>query len=52
MVINMVFLVLSVIALIRTVSYGIYCAKRDITGGIGVFALAVGIVFCGFMIIF
>ncbi len=50
MVANLVFLVLIVVALVRTVSYGIYCVKRSLVGGISVFVLALGIILCGITI--
>ncbi len=50
MVVNIAFLVFVAVALIRTVSYGIYCIKRTVPGGISVFVLALGIVFCGAVI--
>lgn len=51
MVANVVFLVLIAISFIRTISYGIYCVERSKTGGVSVFVLAAGIVFCGAMVI-
>lgn len=50
MVINIAFLVLVAVFLIRTVSYGIYCVKKTVVGGISVFALALGMIFCGAII--
>lgn len=50
MIVNIAFLILIVIALIRTVSYGIYCLRRTLVGGISVFALAIGMVFSCVMI--
>ncbi len=50
MVVNIAFLVLVAVSFIRTVSYGIYCVKRTVVGGISVFMLALGIVFCGVVI--
>ncbi len=47
MAVNIVFLVLAAVALIRTISYGIYCVRKSVIGGISVFALALGVVFCG-----
>ena len=51
MIINIVFLVFIIISLIRAISYGIYCMKRTVVGGISVFALALGVMFCGAMVI-
>ena len=50
MVVNIAFLVLVAVSLIRTVSYGIYCMRRTVTGGISVFVLALGVAFCGIVI--
>lgn len=47
MVVNIAFLILVVVSLVRTVSYGIYCVKKSVVGGISVFVLAIGVVFCG-----
>lgn len=46
MLINIVFFIVIIVSLIRTVSYGIYAIKNDgITGGISVFTLAAASLF-------
>lgn len=51
MVVDLVFLMLITVALLRTVSYALYCVKQSVIGGISVFVLALGIVFCGIKVI-
>ena len=52
MVINIVFFIVIIISVIRTVSYGVYATKNyGITGGISVFALAAASLFTGIVIL-
>lgn len=50
MIVNIVFLIIVAVSLIRTASYGVYCTKKSVIGGIGVFILALGEIFCGLVI--
>lgn len=51
MTINIVFFIIILISVIRTIAYGIYAIKNDtIAGGISVFVLCLGSMFTGAVI--
>lgn len=51
MVINIVFFLIIIISVIRTIAYGIYAIKNEgIVGGISVFVLCLGSLFAGAVI--
>ncbi|MDD6762745.1 MAG: hypothetical protein PUD92_03775 [Clostridiales bacterium] len=53
MILNVIYGILILIILIRTIAFGIYCIKESgITGGISVFILALGEAITGYMILF
>ncbi|MGN1116936.1 MAG: hypothetical protein ACI4TH_10220 [Candidatus Ornithomonoglobus sp.] len=53
MILNVIYGILILFILIRTIAFGIYCAKETgIAGGVSVFVLAIGVAATGYMILF
>lgn len=53
MSIKLIFGILILFVIIRTIAYGIYCVKKTgVLGGISVFALSLGSIFAGWIILF
>lgn len=53
MILNVIYGILILLILIRTIAFGIYCVKETgIVGGISVFILGAGVAATGYMILF
>lgn len=53
MIMDIIFILLLLYILIRTIAYGIYCIKESgIVGGISVFMLGLCVVITGYMTLF